>query len=334
MNEKTILKAEGVGELLGGVTALLGFTPSQSLAIAPFVGAQTHRVIRVDLPTEENRAGVVAHLMGMLCRVPDVTGFAAVVYTDSPATEQEALASDLMLAGSFVGLDVHAVLYAAPEGWGEFFEGAAQPSVSLPPLPLPGLVKDGDQESGAALPPVEAALLDALSTAEPAIPVVQDAIALFEEATGWDADALDPVKAVTLAAMLSKPLLRDTALVQWATDEQTGREALAAQIAFRDAGEQVPEHIGAIFIGRGTRPDAARLQNTLAVCRMLAAHVPHEQKAALLTVAGWLAWAMGNSTHAALYVSQAMQADPALTMAQLLAEIINRSMLPDWAFQD
>lgn len=61
-------------------------------------------------------------------------------------------------------------------------------------------------------------------------------------------------------------------------------------------------------------------------------HTPAPDRAALLTVCTWLSWAMGNSTHATFYVDLAQKADPSLSMAHLLAKVLNAGMLPEWAF--
>src|SRR5690606_37843893 len=107
--------AEGIGELVGAVTALLGYMPAQSLVIAPFVGTRAERAMRVDLPSDaEVYPAMVAQVMGLTCRVQGVTGFAAVVYTDGTESEHEELASTLLSAASFVGLNVAAVAFVTP----------------------------------------------------------------------------------------------------------------------------------------------------------------------------------------------------------------------------
>lgn len=47
------LKAEGIGELVRAVTALLGYVPSQSLAMAPLKGTRAEGAMRVDLPATD-----------------------------------------------------------------------------------------------------------------------------------------------------------------------------------------------------------------------------------------------------------------------------------------
>lgn len=106
--------------------------------------------------------------MGLTCRVQGVTGFAAVVYTvytDGTDSEHEGLAATLLSATSFIGLDVATVAFVTPTTWGEYFEGAARPLDTLPALPGPDLVRDGDQTTGASLPVVDEALRVRIYTA-------------------------------------------------------------------------------------------------------------------------------------------------------------------------
>lgn len=333
MTEKKVLKAEGVGELIGAVTALVGYMPAQSLVIAPFVGTRTEGAMRVDLPADaEVYPALVAQVMGLTCRVEGVTGFAAVIYTDGTESEHEGLAATLLSAASFVGLDVATVAFLTPTSWGEYFEGEARPLDTLPALPGPGLVRDGDQTSSASLPVIDDALRVRILNAHLPHPESVDACALFEEALSWDVDALDAEKMAVLMGLLSLPLYRDVALAQWASSIEQGRETLAEQRAFVD-GTPVSDRIGGVLIGQGPRPEVARLQAALAVCRVGAAHAPVEEcGAALLAACGWLSWAMGASTPAAFYIGLAQAADPTLSMARLLAEMVDRAMLPDWVF--
>lgn len=220
MTEKKVLKAEGVGELVGAVTALLGYMPSQSLVIAPLTGTRATSAMRVDLPTDaEVYPAMVAQVMGLTCRVQGVTGFAAVVYTDGTDSEHEGLAATLLSAASFIGLDVATVAFVTPTTWGEYFEGAARPLDTLPALPGPDLVRDGDQTSGASLPVVDEALRVRIFNAPLPHPESVDACALFEDVLTWDVETLDAEKVTVLTGLVSLPIFRDVALSQWATTE-------------------------------------------------------------------------------------------------------------------
>lgn len=333
MTEKKVLKATGVGELIGAVTALVGYMPAQSLVIAPFKGSRAEGAMRIDLPASSDVIpALVAQVMALTCRVPDVTGFAAVVYTDGTEATHEKLATNLLSAAEFIGLSVAAVAFVTPTAWGEYFEGAPRALDTLPPLPGADLVREGDQTSLASLPVTDEALRAEVSAAPVPQPENADACALFEEVLSWDLEALDAEKVAALAALVALPLFRDVALIQWATSAEQGREALAEQMAFTNGG-QVSDRIGNVMLGQGPRPEIARLQSALAVCRVAAAHAPSEAHgAALLVACGWLSWAMGTSTAAAFYIDRARAADPALSMAELLAGVIDRGMLPDWLF--
>ena len=255
MTEKKVLKAEGVGGLIGAITALLGYMPTQSLVIAPFRGARAEGAIRVNLPTGADAyPALVSQVLGITCRVPDVTGFAAVIYTDDNETAHEELAAALLHSALFVGLDVAALAFLTPTSWGEYFDGAAHPLDALPALPGPGLVRDGDQTAAASLPAPDEALRLALLSAFPIRPEDVDVCALFEEVPSWDVAALEAEKLGALIDLVALPLFRDVALVQWATSAELGRDALAEQEAHRD-GAPVSERIGR---GRGRAQRACR----------------------------------------------------------------------------
>lgn len=148
-----------------------------------------------------------------------------------------------------------------------------------------------------------------------------------------DLDAPEPSTLAHLAAVMVIPALRDAALIQWASDEQTGRAAVAAQTAYSTAGTAIPENLGRIMAGDTMhRPDPARLGAALAACRIAAAHVTGHEHAALLAAAAWLAWALGRSTHAGHYLDHAAQADADLTIVDVLSRLLATGTLPAWIF--
>ena len=327
MNEMMTLRAQGKAELFGAVTAVLGFTPTQSLVLLPFCGERSTGAMRADLPVSAEDAGpMVAQLLEMVCRVPGVTGFVAVVFTDGTARAHEPLAQALRLVAPLFDLAAIEVLYLTPTGWGDFFGAGEAPLDTLPPHPLPERVADGDQHAGASLPVVDEQLRAGIRTA---CAVVTDTTAcnLFEEVLGWDPARLDPVKAAALAAHLAKPLLRDVALIQWASSIEQGRDAMEMQRA-----GVIDAQVAAIIVGDAARPDPTRLDSAFEACRMVAAHTEGAQRAAALTVCGWLSWALGRSTRAAFFIEQATRTPGAPTFTATLAEIIDRGLVPAWAF--
>lgn len=117
----TILKAEGKGELLTAVTTLLGYTPTESLVIAPFRGTRSHGALRVDLPTATDAdalAAYTAEWLGTVVRLGGVTMIAAAIYTDGDQARHALLAETLRTMCDLLGLDVAAIFYATPATWG------------------------------------------------------------------------------------------------------------------------------------------------------------------------------------------------------------------------
>jgi hypothetical protein len=61
-------------------------------------------------------------------------------------------------------------------------------------------------------------------------------------------------------------------------------------------------------------------------------HAPEAAKVGALVACGWLSWAMGRSSHAEIYVRQALAINPDHGMAGLIAQMVNAGHLPEWAF--
>lgn len=160
-----------------------------------------------------------------------------------------------------------------------------------------------------------------------------DDLPLFYESVLEHPDDLPPFVSAALLWCLDRPMLRDAAVLQWATDLHTGSTALDAQLAFVHQETSVPPELGDVFIGRGVAPEPARLRTALDAMRTLAASAPRAARPGPLTVAAWLAWALGRSTHAAYYLDAVAEIDPEHRMAGLLQALLDRAVLPEWSFQ-
>lgn len=155
---------------------------------------------------------------------------------------------------------------------------------------------------------------------------------LFEEALTRGPAELDPYEAGALAWCLSRPALRDVALVQWASDLSTGDEAFEAQLRYSD-GEPYPEHLAARIWGDASAPDPQRLQSALALTRRLAAAAPRSACPGILAAAAWLAWALGRSTHAGRYAELAREIDPSHVLAGIVLGFVANAHLPEWVYR-
>ncbi|MCK6079786.1 DUF4192 domain-containing protein [Microbacterium sp. EYE_5] len=361
----TIVTAADAAHFLALVPRLLGFTPTESLVVVPLARGRSLGAMRVDLPPDCAHLDATAStVVGLLCRVGGADSFAAVVFTDAPATNPlpgADLAEALERSADACGLGVVDVLTVAGTGWGSHFDG------QLPPggrpldeirrrLPPP----TGDQNDGADLPPVEAAAVAgvdaAVASLEAALTVLcgipaagagaaridpaaleaacalDDLPALYEDALTWDAASLDPMHVAVLSWCLARPSLRDVGIVQWASDRSGGDTALDAQRRWED-GEEYPADLASVMWGEGPRPDPRRLERALELVRHVAARTPERHRAGALATAGWLAWSLGRSTHADRHAAEALDLDPTHGLAEIVRSFVAAAHLPDWAFR-
>lgn len=268
------------------------------------------------------------------------------------------------------GLDLIDALVVAADGWGSQRVGPARVRAlsELVAHPLPGGPDagaglpevHGDQSTGAQLPERSAAdrrrvgaahrslsaALSVLCGLPPESPradrvdpaalaaacELDDLPQLYERALQWDPDTLSPLQAALLGWCLSRPALRDVALVQWASDAAGGAGAMDAQRRWED-GEEYPADLAAVMWGEGASPDPARLESALALVRQVAALTAAGRRAGPLAVCGWLSWALGRSTHAAHYADAALDGDREHGLADIVRSFVASAHLPDWAFR-
>lgn len=165
-----------------------------------------------------------------------------------------------------------------------------------------------------------------------AVCLLDDLPALFEDALDWDADNLSPYEAASLVWTLSRPSLRDVALVDWCGGIDAGDDALDAQLRW-EAGEEYPARLAMQMWGEGDQPDPDRLERALRLARRAAAVAPASHRAGPLATAAWLSWALGRSTHAESYAVRACEVEPEHGLAEIVRSFVAAGHLPDWAFR-
>jgi hypothetical protein len=172
--------------------------------------------------------------------------------------------------------------------------------------------------------------IDPLALAE--VCSLDDLPTLFESALEWDSDSLDPYHAAAMAWCLSRPALRDIALVQWCGGLAAGDEALDAQLRW-ERGEEYPAHLAMHMWGEGPQPEPDRLIAALELARRVAAVAPRPSRPGPLATCAWLSWALGRSTHADLYANRACEIDPEHGLAEIVLSFVHAGHVPEWAFQ-
>ncbi|PRA82218.1 DUF4192 family protein [Microbacterium sp. MYb66] len=365
----TVLRATDSSTFLGVVPSLAGFTPRRSIVLLPFRGTRTDGAMRLDLPHDGTDLEAYADAaVGLLARVAGTDAVAVVVYTDDePQATRDGLVlphavaiDEVLGCAEDAGLRVVDALCVTPSGWSSYLEDEPElrplaQICSPPDLPTVDDVS-GDQSAGAGLPAVDlaetervgraalelAAVLDRkvhgrLTGREnpqliAALVLLEDIPAFFESVLAAP-DGLPPFATAALLWCLERPLLRDVAIGQWATDLEGGIRTLDAQTAFAESGTMVPDEVGRVFLGQGPAPDVDRLKRALSVVREAAARAPRGARPAPLTAAAWLSWALGRATHAGRYLEMVREIDPRYSLAALLETMIGGAMLPEWAFR-
>lgn len=316
---------------------------------------------------------VAATVVGMACRIADADGAMVVVYTDAAVTgilPHRALVQSLCDRADACGLPIADALVVAADGWGSYLDRdlapGGRPLTELVTHDGPGgtAAPFGDQASGAALPKPDGAARAAVAQAARALDAALTAIcgiapsaaasrsaspridpaaleaacelddlpSLFEQALEWNPVSLAPMRAAMIGWCLGRPALRDVALVQWASDQAGGDVAMDAQRKWED-GAEYPSDLASVMWGEGRRPDPQRLEGALELARVVAALLPKARRAGALAVCGWLAWALGRSTHADRYAAQALRIERRHGLAEIVRSFVAAGHLPDWAFR-
>ncbi len=349
----TIVRAANAAQFLSLVPHLLGFVPSRSLVVVPMCRGRSLGAMRVDLPADPAGAAsdaVAATVVGMACRIADADGAMVVVYTDAAVTgilPHRALVQSLCVARR-LRLPIADALVVAADGWGSYVDRdlvpGGRPLTELVTHDGPGGAA-GDQTSGAALPKPDGAAarrcgaggaraLDAALGGDLRDRAVRGGESIRVAAhrpggAGSGVRAGRPALAVRAGAGVEPGVARadarrDDRLVPGparpagyragAVGERPGgrrcRDGRAAQVGGRRG---VSVDLASVMWGEGRRPYPQRLEGALELARVVAALLPKARRAGALAVCGWLAWALGRSTHADRYAAQALRMSAART---------------------
>ncbi|GGH45118.1 hypothetical protein GCM10010921_20280 [Microbacterium album] len=347
-----MISCEDSARFLSLVPHVTRCTPRDSLVLVPFADRRTVGAMRVDLPgplhaEHPGYAEFAATVVGNVCQVTVANRVAVVVYTDDPYRDatgriaRAALVDSVLRRLEGCDLEIVEALCVAADGWGSYLEPdgpyAGHPLDRIRPEDIPvgdGEPPLGDQAAGSELPASDLAERERVGRALAGAAVGLDDGRLterIEDALAWDPAALHPQDAAELILVLDRPATRDVALTQWCGGLAEGRAAQRWQLAW-SRGE-APALDGPLRLaGEGPRPDPERLQRALDLARRLAACAPRPRRAGPLAAAAWLAWALGNSTHAAHYVDLVRELDPDHGLADIIATMITAAYLPAWAY--
>lgn len=343
-------------DLLTLVPELIGFEPQNSLVLVAFRGARTCGALRVDLPDATASSGQIRlwaqSALGVVRRLHDVDAVLPVVVTDEACDGGEPrgeLVERLRRQASSMRLRISGPLYEACDAWGSYGGerrargelDAARRLRRLDPDAAPVRGRPGEEvELDAvddALVTRTATLLERLDDAGrsgESVEQVPDPVWFAGYCAGWDPDAVGPAAAALTAHVLEQPWARDVALFTWAWGRAAGRRAFRFQERWRRGGPLRDERLASALAGEAVlgRPSVSGVEHAIGLLRRVAALLPATRRAPVLSSLAWLSWALGRGSVAGGYVALARECDAGYGFAELVETMLDRSMLPQWAF--
>ena len=331
--------------LLRLLPRLVGSAEAPSLIALPFRRGRSGMPMVLDLP-EPRSAGAITRAIRAGARGADavvlVARLASPLGTE-PLPLQQELRGIVERLGC-AGMRCLELLALAPDAWGDYAAPECArgplaeldllddpaPGVPEPPV-IPGVPVHRDDAAARAvegwLDTIDVVEVEAAAGAP--IAALERAVELAPRlGSGPGPLGVDPAKAAAVAiALVARPMLRDIA-IELALD---GADAAAATLAAIDEHGSLGGDLAAErFLGCGPEPDADRLHDRLRRWTAIAEATPLEGRAPLLVIVGFLHFFVGRGRTAGRCAELAMAADPELTMAPLLRDIIDAKGAPDW----
>jgi hypothetical protein len=163
--------------------------------------------------------------------------------------------------------------------------------------------------------------------------LLHDIPVVLEETLDRGCDGLDANSAALVVTLARLPALRDVVMLQWAFDLRIGQSVLADARRFARGAAPFDLETAGLMLGRGARPDPERIDRAVEVLKRVTALSPLENRAPLFSMLAWLSWALGRSSVARLFVEAAEEIDASYGFADLMRTVLERGMLPEWAFE-
>jgi hypothetical protein len=155
----------------------------------------------------------------------------------------------------------------------------------------------------------------------------------LEQAHASDASRLDDDATALLIHVVQSPALRDVLMLQWAFDLETGDRVLEDARRFAAGAPVRSLESGTMMLGEGERPDAHRIERAVLLVKRLAAVAPRAARPPLLCMLAWFNWALGRSSVVDRFLQRAEQIDQGYGLAEVMRTVLDRGMLPEWAFR-
>jgi hypothetical protein len=285
---------------------------------------------------------------------------------------RETLARRLISRARSAGFDVKEALCVAQDGWGSYYddEGAGQQPLEMidesaahtalagtdePPLTtpderakLPASTLLRQEAVARQIERLKAEFAQCVATdsdpvgeigigGDPAMVLDgwTNPVGVAEMAIGWQSDRLDPACTALIVLAAQLPRIRDVLLYDWAWGAEAGRIAHGTNMRYaRGASPDADEDGMPPPAGMGLpRPDPKRIKRAIELLGRVTADAPRLTRPPLLTMLGWLHWALGSGSTAGLHIDAALAIDPDYGLADLVDTMLSQGLLPEWSFE-
>ncbi len=317
---------DSVPEFLNLVIGTVGLHPRNSLVCIAFGRTRSRSAVRMALP-EGNHEAFAVKLAETLQRYPADSNMLILAVTD-PANGPERVHSLLATLRRVLPHEGVAILDTV------WTDGVTWTTHSGDR----GVVTERARTSASAYQPLEGI--------EPAtfdIERIQEAMQGIQRRpptvrTVHAIEAIMQGRASTLQCALvlkgiEVPSIRDLVLLQFAFGRELGMNVVD-EIRSGLFTSQKSTTVALALGERDVVPELSRVRRGIAVCRGLRTGATTHQRAALLTIEGWLHWAVGSSTDGVALIREAIQLQPGYELATLLEAYITHGGMPRWAFRE
>ncbi|WP_431709615.1 DUF4192 family protein [Glutamicibacter uratoxydans] len=350
------LSLERAEDVLAYIPHALGFHPEKSVVLLLLVERRLEATLRVDLPArsaERTDYQVwIAQVCELLSRLPGLSATVGVVYPQSTAGAAGCLPwSELIscLAEELSDRDIplhQAWCYDGGQVWDYSCENpqhgcltVAHPELSptslrlvvagSAPLTEPWDGRDVHEWPNATqirelAKTLDGDYLDSL-----------DAWAMILDAQPFDAERIlrnEPLIPARLISGLSIRMVRDILPYLAGAGTIAAVNAVSLIQAHRRGQPVQISGMTDFLLGRGTlTPQWERVEQLWFICRDLLGVAQGEERAALLCLLAWIEWAKGRGSMSMALLRSALKEEPGYRLAQLLEQLLQRGIMPQWA---
>lgn len=322
---KDKIKVSTRAGLLAAMAHNLGMNPVESFLLVSMQGNKLGATLRVDVPFGHPVGEFASMIVGYMLSDKEANGAIFAIYTDAEGEQPhsayvEAIELEMMAAG----MPLRDILLVTGAGWRSYSDTteAMTPLESITDSAANAAMifagsnleagKAHDREFTGA--PGNAAAIAVLATGftdvdarDISAPVMREARSAWAKALGTTPDT---AQACLLVAYIQNRNLRDRLMADlFNTDEQEFDNVLMGKSTVRPTWERADQGEALVF--------------------ELLSHTPHEFRAPLYTMLGFISWYKGRSSRAADYMEKALEVEPGYRLAVLFKELLNRGYLPE-----